>query len=73
MGQIARLENELSRALLLDLSPRRLRLVRAVASPAPRMLSTGELERIRDALVERLAVNRQALSRRTEARRRAGS
>jgi hypothetical protein len=66
MGQIARLENELS-ALFCSTYPRQGFdwSVRSVAGP--RMLSTGELERIRDALVERLAVNRQALSHRTEA------
>lgn len=67
LDQIARLENELS-ALFCSTYPRVGGFDWSVRSIAgPRMLSTGELERIRDDLVDRLSINRRALSRRTEA------
>jgi hypothetical protein len=64
--QIARLEKELS-SLFCSTYPR-LGFEWSVRSgTGPRVLSTGELEVIRDGLVDRLAANRKALGQRTRA------
>ena len=64
--QIARLERELGE-LFASAFPRRGLEWRVGAVGGPRMLSTGELERIRDALAARLADTRAELARRADA------
>lgn len=64
-GQIAKLERELSEAFVTAF-PDRLMAEPAVAGYAPRLLSLGELEQVRDSLADRLHQLRSAISDRTE-------
>jgi hypothetical protein len=64
LDQIARLESELS-TLFCSAYPRTGFEWRVESRGGPRLLSLGELERVRDGLAERLQHNRRALSERT--------
>lgn len=70
-GQIARIESELAAAVVAAY-PARLEAPRAIApAGGPRLLSLGELERIRDDLADRLAAARGDLALRAEEQERA--
>ena len=61
LGQIAKLESELA-SLFCSAYPRTGFDWKVASRGGPRILSLGELERVRDELAERLEVNRRELS-----------
>jgi hypothetical protein len=69
LGQVARLEDELSQ-LLCSAWPRQGLRLEVVGRGGPRLLSLGELELLRDDLAERVHDGRLQLSERTAAEER---